>query len=691
MTVQGIARLACVAALAAGLSGASALAAPIEVLSAQYLADIPFPDYAPYWAQSSSPVHDSVLSAGRQPDPRPLGGSVHVFLKNTGDQTVEVEDLLLEGISLKRAIAFSDQRKFKRLVYAASLYFSDLGDTERKRLIEMGEPVWWRVRPARIGPGECAEAMVRLRSAPPAGLKLTVQCGGGGLAEAAITTDSAPPHIESISFSQKLDTVYLYCQTSGGKGPTKILVDGVDVTERSEIGADAHASLAPVEISLPKPASRMSFHCFQALYASGAEASAGTRAFADEMRMGMWGGKPGKEGDAETGRAYLRDLALHNINLQMEQIGSAAVQSFMMSEEGLKMLEALGIGRVVNAPGKGKVKKPAAYYLADEPDTADYRVEGVPAGKQIGAIAQGLAARAEELYKEDAQTPTMLNLDFTFPPENYYTYGQLPDIFCVDPYYQARLRQAYESAPGRIPVWAKAGYVYAASRLCRSASAPRPLHVILYANRYVGENDEGFRPPTPAEKRIEAYYALAGGASALSFWWYTPGKPARGLGAPDEDIQVLWREVGLIAAEMRTAGPLISRAAPIELPLKAAPRIWARTLTAGLDSLLLVVVNNDYVNDRQGTVIKPAAKSALSLTLPAWLSAPAAFEVAASGIRDVPLDIKDSEASIDLGTVEVTRLIVLTKDDALRDQLARIYADGFAENVRKLQTQARPR
>ena len=61
----------------------------------------------------------------------------------------------------------------------------------------------------------------------------------------------------------------------------------------------------------------------------------------------------------------------------------------------------LGIGRVVN--DSGKVKSPVAYYLADEPDTADYKVQGVPAQSKIGCL--GLCALEPVVQVQTGEQP----------------------------------------------------------------------------------------------------------------------------------------------------------------------------------------------------------------------------------------------------------------------------------------------
>jgi len=359
------------------------------------------------------------------------------------------------------------------------------------------------------------------------------------------------------------------------------------------------------------------------------------------------------------------------------------VAAFYKSDEGRALLAKVGVRRVVDSLDKAGDRLTYAYYLADEPDAADSRVPGVPSGHQVGCLAQGLVGWSEQLRRQDPMTPNMVNIDSTYCPFNWRIYGQLPDIFAADPYYQPRLREAYAKPPERVPLFSKATYVHAVATICKSSSQPRPVHIMLYGNRYEkGANK--FRGPTPPEKRIEAFYAIAAGAKGLSYWWYSPSKPAMGLGAAEPGARALWREVGLIGAELRTAGPLITRSSPMSLPVTAGPKLWVKALAVGLDAVILVVVNDDYINDRQGTRITPVRNAMLKLALPAWLEAKDVFEVFATGTKEVVHRSAGAQLELDLGTVNVTRLVVLTSDPGLRQLLQKDYEKHFAANVSRL-------
>ena len=119
--------------------------------------------------------------------------------------------------------------------------------------------------------------------------------------------------------------------------------------------------------------------------------------------------------------------------------------------------------------------------------------------------------------------------------------------------------------------------------------------------------------------------------------------------------------------------------------------VWARTLSAGTDTLVLIVVNDNIASDRLGTSVQPLANARVSFRPPAWLHVQDTFEVSSSGIKDVSTKTPDSGLAIDLGRVDLTRLIIVTADPQMRTQLQQRFDGQFAENARKLLAEAGPR
>lgn len=734
--------LATIGFLAGLMLAMPAARAQLEVIGTYYRPDQPFPEFNAFWTEGSIEVDQEAAGdqadyvrppqdadqaeqvgesrraagnrAGRQAanaarptraDGReatvesaegPLGGSAHVFVTNTGSRAVKVQDVHLGGISLNEAITFSDQRIRKKF---ASIFYSKLGPAQTKRLVAHGEPIWWKVDPPEIAPGTTAEIIVRLRQKPEATVLPVGLIAGTATVQASVPVSDPAPRLEGLYFAPDLTEAYLYLRHPAGKGtaPRKIMLDGKDITARCEIARDAALDLTPIIARFDPPLARGGFHVFAAEYEDGQVAMSGLRAWSDEFVYGVFGGKPGKDGDLKVGRQYVDDLLSHNLNMQMPQIGSAAVQSFFKDPAGREYLEKQGFRMVLPHPGKFGIDEPFAIYVHDEPDCGDYRAEGLAENKKIGALARWVISHGDELRAQAPRVPHMVNLNMTYKPHNWHVYGQIPDIFTVDPYYQVRLKDAYQKRPERIPLYSKATYIYMVSAVAQSAGAPNPLHVILYSNKQLGRDEQSkpFRFPTPVEKRIEVYYAVAAGAKGLSYWWYTPGKPAYGLGAatanpPDPDAQALWREIGLIGAEVRTAGDVLLTSCPIEMPVQAPGDVWVRCLARGHDTLVLLAVNENYRNTDQGTDFTPVQNANVTVKLPAWIKQAQTFEISAAGTKAISARQTNQGLRVALGGFDATKMIVITADPGLQTRLQRSYDSKLAANTAVLLREHKP-
>jgi hypothetical protein len=259
-------------------------------------------------------------------------------------------------------------------------------------------------------------------------------------------------------------------------------------------------------------------------------------------------------------------------------------------------------------------------------------------------------------------------VDNTYKPENWYTYAQLADIYCADPYYQEQQRIVWNERPAWAAAFIKPTYVLGVTSICFSACAPHPLHIILNAVRH--DIPKGpFRFATPAEKRLEVFYAIGAGAKGLSYWWYTPYGESQGGGSPNPAGVALWTEIGKLGALTRTAGPLILQSAPATVPLKAPQRLWTRTLLVGSDSLLLLAANENIAGDRQGTAVVPLEKANVLLTAPSWLPVADVFEISDHGLTDINWHPQGPQIALELGPVDVARMIVLTANKNLRKAL----------------------
>lgn len=649
----------------------------LKVLDAWYRPDRAFPQYKQFWTENAAEIGGPEINDEGVADAegKKLGGSVHLAIRNDSKSAITPGDVLLDGIGLKNALVYSGQRNRKKF---ASIDFSKLAKPDLDKLMSAGEPIWWKIDPPTIAPGGSAEVVVRLRFHPKAG-KVALRVDAGAQSVTATVAHQQRPVIRSITFNTARNRVYLYASNVKGATLRGVAIDGAPVSQ-SVILADPAMSLAAIELTLSKPLELASFHTYQVAYSDGSLATAGLRTFAPDMMYGMFGG--GKGNTFEQGKAYVQDLISRCINTQMPQIGSAAAQEFYRSPQGQKFCKEAGFGFCMLDPGKMGIDDPELLYVHDEPDAGDYKMEGVPNTRKIGGLGMYCLGRATDLRKAAPRIPQMLNLDSTYKPQNWYVYGQLADFLATDPYYQNRLMSAYLQKPQRIPIYNKATYLYAVASTAESACYPRPMHVILFsADHRPAGGKPGFRAATPEEKRIELYFALAAGAKHFSYWWYTPGAKSNGVGDWPANPRAarLWDEIGRLGAEVRTAAPLVLNSCPVELPSRtSSPNLWVRTLLVGKDSVILLAVNNDHHNDDKGTTFKPIENATVSVHLP--FQASDAFEISSDGV--LPARVRGgAEATVDLGRLDIARMIVLTRDKSVREQISSRYQNQFASRV----------
>jgi hypothetical protein len=231
-----------VAAVLVGLMCSSA-PAEVKVLGVQFRADRAFPQYRQFWHEDSNDPEAPEGGEGEEVTAKePLGASVHVLLHNTGAGPVQIQDVALARESLKSAITLSDQRKVRKF---GSIYFSKLPPARMQKLVAAGEPIWFKVDPPTIGPGETGQVVVRLRSIPEVqSLDLSLRHAGGSTpVQVPILPDQ--PRLAGAGFSADLREVCLYWRhTDQGRAPARILLDGQDVTANATLAADPALNIA---------------------------------------------------------------------------------------------------------------------------------------------------------------------------------------------------------------------------------------------------------------------------------------------------------------------------------------------------------------------------------------------------------------------------------------------------------------
>lgn len=654
------------------LSVAGALAcSALDVLDAFYRPDRMLPEWNGFYSSNYKP--------GDTPPTITASGALCIYVKNSGTGSAQIDDVTINGQGLASGIRYDTSKAYRcdGAPYAASVYVGN----DRLTLIDAGVPIWWRVDQNPIPAGGTAEIYVRMRTRVLT--TLSVSFTGAASPVSIPVTNNVIPRVAGYAMSSDMGTVFLYLRhPTKGTLPTQILIDGVDKTSSCTIGTDSDVDIVPVKCVLSAAFARGSFHTFQAVYSGGAKATTGLRVFYDNFKCATWGCPP--LGSEAAKHDELVDRGNHSLNLFT--VGTGDLSDYLKTTAGTTIMDQYGMKF---APYSLGGQREYAYFLCDEPDVGEYNVitEVAPTVyDKVGTFAQGLWEQARQKKASYSHIPSMLNVDETYKPYNWFIYGQLADVFSVDPYYQQVLYDVFFKRPWQIPVFTKAIYEYAHAATANSGCEPRPLHVIMNACRFQG-GTEWFRYGTPEEKRLEAYYCLAAGAKQFGYWWLSPDANSyNGLGnRSDPQSAALWREIGLINAEAGIASQVLVNSCPADMPVTGPGQLWVRTLVSGVDTLVMICVNDDHTNDRSGTIIRPIVDANVSFDLPNWLTSPThVFEVDYRGVRDVPYTISTGRINADLGRVEVTRMIIVTKDSTLKGALQSLYTSTYGPRVQTI-------
>ncbi len=681
--------------LAATLSGAMCAAASgaVTLLGVQYQPDDWFPEFNCIWNDKDYP---NSCNISRGP-----GCNVHVYLKNTGASSVSISSVQLTGYDLATVL------KLNTTVHnARSIYF--YWDNPPQDILNAGEPVWYKVDPSTtIAPGGVAQVILRLRTVPVTNpVPMTIVTSGGTL-NPSITVDANAPQLASVGFSADRTRVYLHWRRppvgSSGAAPTTILMDGVDVTANATTVGDATTNFAASVLTFPAPLGNMSYHIYQGLYPDGKTATGALRTWVNKFIHSTYNTFDVESNPNYTIEDWIAESSDHGINNCQVSVGN--VSAYISTAAGAADCTAREYGYTTGDKTKFDSRNlgPDMFFLNDEVDAEEANMERtfcgtgtkLPCGKSpMGILAMRTIEDGEALRVLRPFTPTSVNLNGTFRPENYYAHGQSVDILQVDPYYQRRLQDVYWRDQHRIPLYLKATYIYAVSKAVARAAEPNPSNVILYSCSWKCPNESACDPeyvgqiwpyPTPESKRIEVYYALAAGAKGLCYWWFNwSGWPAHGLG--DQSTQAarnLWKEIGLYGNEIKTIAPLIVTSHPVDMTLTPGANVWARALASGTDTIILLAVNDNYYNDFAGCHYTPVANATVTATLPAWMQSPApsAFEISPAGLSDVTTQQNGSQLQVSLGTLNLTRMIVITTDPSLRATIQQRYDDKVRSGV----------
>jgi len=650
--------------------------AALTVIGTQYCEDRLFPEFNCYYSSGNYPTSC--------PNFQP-GATVHVFVKNTGGASEAISDATIAGYSLKTVIKTSLANYNPQ--QQASIYF--YWDNPPQQILDAGEPVWWKADPATVPVGGVAQVAVRLRYVPTNHISFGVVSSSSTIVT-NITVDASVPRVQSISYSEDLKKVYVYWRrSSGGAAPTSVWLDGANVTALTTMVGDPSLNLAASIITLPGALSFYSYHVYQGVYADGKTATAGQRAWTNKFIYCTWGTFSESENfDAADWVNEAAARGFNNIEMSLGLMGS-----YLSTVSGRAHLASKGYGYTILDKTKLNVPDPDLWFINDEPDAQENNQGRTHCGtgtripcdssKYAGTLVIKEAVNfAAELHALRPNVPITVNLDGGLQPQSFYTWGPAVDVLESDNYYEPRLSDSYYLYPNRIPLHGRPKVSYAVARTGTEGAAPNPFRHILFCTSQV----DPWPYPFPDSKHIEAYYSLAGGSKGMGYWWFAP---PRGL-YNEAQSPALWKEMGLIGNEIKTARNLIVKSTPVDLILSTnSPWIWVRAVASGIDTLILYVVNDNFFNDINGCHVTNVPNATVTVRLPSWMQDgspsgqdPTAFEITKGGAPgDATWTLNGSQMQFSLGTLETVRMIIITADPQLRTATQQRYDSEVKPNV----------
>ncbi len=512
-------------------------------------------------------------------------GSVHLLLKNTSAREQTLVLTRVNGAPLAEAAT-----------------------TEQKA----GPVIWYRVESPqlpvedapegaegfdrqRVPAGAWVECAVRFRLPPEGPVRLTFRTGEGEPLEFDIPVEAPSARIEAVTFSRRLDTAFLYIRSLDGRAlePGTVRVDGLPPARVVWQEGPAGSGLLLAEVRLASPLRYGSFPLFTVTLRDGRRLAQAVRAWDGWFAIGLYG------------------------TVTPEKVAAAKAKGFnayfngpldVLDEARMSYVPHGGVGHPVrhSTHGRGLL----FYQNHDEPDAHDVRLGGdLPWMERLGVHATAKVLPLQRYQRQqDQATPNLLLVDNTYKPLNWYVYGQIPDIFCTDPYVPLGGRQT--------------DYVWRALECARDASAPRPLVAVLWACSLDSGAPRNFgrRPPTAREERVMAFYALGAGAKGIAYFIDLTSETGEGRFSGVSDHPELWEEVGRINRDIAILAPALAVACPAGPPQQQGT-LWVRTLMSGRDRLVVTVVNTEhYIGYETQTIHsfhRPARDARVKVRLPA--------------------------------------------------------------------------
>jgi len=567
----------------------------------------------------------------------PPGSSLHIFVHNNTECPISAQDIFLN--SKKVAIREADS-----LV------------------------VWWRLLPETVLPNGYGELTIYLQKELKDTLSVEAEFNTGKIKVEIPPTEkpfqisqtlladnslyiylSGVTNVDNVFFDGKKITkkckFYPIHALSSSQAPLSLILsprgrgkgEGASVTKQSRIGEFLNSQLLIIH-KFEIPPIKGSHHLLS-VEKGKEKVESIIRIFEFPFVIGSYG---------NTGSGSIKAYVEHNLNTYLSFHSMKIEELDRLKDAGLRVISSSkskeDILSIKDCPNL------LAYYLMDEPDVRDYFCQDVTWKRHIGWYAQEMVDWYNLRCRNASQIPSLLMVNATDTPANWYIYSQISDIPATDPY--AKLFR-----------W-KLEEILTVGKILRNAGAPRIFLMAIQAH-YVKEKKEEkvtiLDYPTPVEERKMVYYAIGSGSKGLAYFIYDGGNgSACWKDNPElaEEIKKIGKTIGAIADLLTISYPVeLVNQSPSSKEVRGLSNCKIQTLLCGEKAIIILVEGDEGFNGGE-----------VEINLPKWFKVNDVFSIGYEKLEEKEVEKNKRLLKLKL-TNDICQCIVVTSDSELEKMI----------------------
>lgn len=519
-------------------------------------------------------------------------------------------------------------------------------------------PTPWPLDPSRkshwfdfLATGQVAQLRINLRDRKLAAPITITATTSAGPVTAKISPESPTISLADITYAKDGSSAAIFVSTNSPV--THLLLDGTDVTKDSDLRAAApHQNTALITYRPKSPLARGAYHTWEVTTADHRRAIYTSRVVTNDFIIGTYGqpnfplyhdsginhyisfGRIPPTKVSELGALGMTAAPVPFINGQIDP--KTKEYKPLDTEATTANLKALS---EISNP-KSEIRNPNApiafYSAPDEPDGSDH-----PLG--VGTHGRSIIAMRQLAQQIDPATPTFVQIDNTYRPDNYHVYAESMDYSATHRYNLGQEFLAEDRS---------------AMQELRSSTAPQPYLWItqLYPIREKSGEHSNYngRHPLPAEMHIQMLEALAGGTKGFIHYIHSGSKGGRGGSGLDT---ALWSAMIPMHQQIAAVGSVAVRSSPVSWATSSDPRVHTQALLADPDNILLVLTNNAIQSTKTDCTVPDITGATVAVNLPPYCHITKVTEVLPAGkTRDAEFKQQNNlltvrPTSLNVGTI----------------------------------------